>query len=181
MSGTVSYLKAAGQGFLPADDGAYSEILRYSSCIAEDRDRLTTELSLLGDLLEESNLKAMERKSRSIGRNDVEEALEARSWHASLSEETINEEINSAKALGYDLSVVAIKARENLTSMGIEEFFGEDTLAFDAPNGDIYVVLPLYNENEARFALRMYNPIAVAEYKDGDASKLLKTLQKALK
>ena len=96
-------------------------------------------------------------------------------------EETINEEINSAKTLGYDLSVVAIKARENLTSMGIEEFFGEDTLAFDAPNGDIYVVLPLYNENEARFALRMYNPIAVAEYKDGDASKLLKTLQKALK
>lgn len=96
-------------------------------------------------------------------------------------EETINEEINSAKALGYDLSIVAIKARENLTSMGIEEFFGEDTLAFDAPNGDIYVVLPLYNENEARFALRMYNPIAVAEYKDGDASKLLKTLQKALK
>ena len=93
MRGTVSYLKAAGQGFLPADDGAYSEILRYSSCIAEDRDRLTTELSLLGDLLEESNLKAMERKSRSIGRNDVEEALEARSWHASLSEETINEEI----------------------------------------------------------------------------------------
>lgn len=96
-------------------------------------------------------------------------------------EETINEEINSSKALGYDLSVVAIKARENLTSMGIEEFFGEDTLAFDAPNGDIYVVLPLYNENEARFALRMYSPIAVAEYKDGDASKLLKTLQKALK
>ena len=95
--------------------------------------------------------------------------------------ETIDEEIEAAKSLGYDLSVVAIKAREGLTSMQIEEFFGEDTLAFDADNGNIYVVLPLYNESEARYALRMYEPIAVVQYKEGNAEKLLKTLEKALK
>lgn len=95
--------------------------------------------------------------------------------------ETIDEEIEAAKSLGYDLSVVAIKAREGLTSMQIEEFFGEDTLAFDADNGNIYVVLPLYNESEARYALRMYEPIAVVQYKEGNAEKLLKALEKALK
>ena len=93
MNGTVSYLKAAGSGFLPADDGAYNEILRYSSCIAEDRDRLTTELSLLGDLMEEANLEAEARGKTGIEAGDVVSALGRRSWHASLSEETINEEI----------------------------------------------------------------------------------------
>ena len=96
-------------------------------------------------------------------------------------EEVVNEEISSAKALGYDLSLVIIKAREGLTSMGIEEFFGEDTLAFDAENGNVIVVLPLYNEIEARHALRMYEPIAVVQYKDGDAAKMLSSLKKALK
>ncbi len=93
MAGTVSYLKAAGRSFLRADDGAYTEILRYSSLLAEDRERLTTELSLLGDLLEEANLQAMARGGDMICRSDVEEALHKRDWHASLSEETINEEI----------------------------------------------------------------------------------------
>ena len=96
-------------------------------------------------------------------------------------EETINAEIESSKSLGYDLSVVMIKAREGLTSVGIEEFFGEDTLAFDVDGGNIVVVLPLYNEIEAKHALRMYEPLAVAQYKDGDASKLLNALKKALK
>ncbi len=96
-------------------------------------------------------------------------------------EETVNEEINQAKTLGYDLSVVAIKAREGLTSLGIEEFFGEDTLAFDAENGNIIVVLPLYSESEARYALRMYEPLAVIQYKDGDGAKLISALEKAIK
>lgn len=96
-------------------------------------------------------------------------------------EETINEEIEAAKTLGYDLSVVAIKARENFTSMSIEEFFGEDTLAFDQEDGTVFVVLPLYNEGDARYALRMFEPLAVVQYKDGDAAKLLQNLRKALK
>ena len=96
-------------------------------------------------------------------------------------EDTINAEIESANTYGYDLTVVAIKARENLTSMGIEEFFGEDTLAFDGDGGNIFVVLPMYNEIEAKFALRKFEPLSVVQYKDGDAEKLLSTLKKGLK
>ena len=95
MAGTVRYLKAAGKQFLDADDSAYAEILRYSSWLAEDRGKLTTNLSLLGDLLEEANLHALSKEKRGIERSDVEEVLYKRDWHASLSEENINEEIRS--------------------------------------------------------------------------------------
>lgn len=97
IRGTISYLKAAGRNFLKADDSAYLAILRYSSSLAEDRDKLTTELSLLGDLLEEADLNARERNKSYIGRDDVEEAIEKRKWHASLEEEIINDEIRTGE------------------------------------------------------------------------------------
>ena len=68
--GTVSFLKAAGKGLLKAADS-------------------------VEDLLEEADLNARERGSEIIERKDVEEAIEKRNWHASLEEETINEEIQS--------------------------------------------------------------------------------------
>ncbi len=97
IRGTISYLKAAGRNFLKADDSAYLAILRYSSSLAEDKDKLTTELSLLGDLLEEADLNARERNKSYIGRDDVEEAIEKRKWHASLEEEIINDEIRTGE------------------------------------------------------------------------------------
>lgn len=97
IRGTISYLKAAGRNFLKADDPAYLAILRYSSSLAEDKDKLTTELSLLGDLLEEADLNARERNKSYIGREDVEEAIEKRKWHASLEEEIINDEIRTGE------------------------------------------------------------------------------------
>ena len=97
IRGTISYLKVAGRNFLKADDSAYLAILRYSSSLAEDKDKLTTELSLLGDLLEEADLNARERNKSYIGRDDVEEAIEKRKWHASLEEEIINDEIRTGE------------------------------------------------------------------------------------
>ena len=97
IRGTISYLKAAGRNFLKTDDSAYLAILRYSSSLAEDKDKLTTELSLLGDLLEEADLNARERTKSYIGRDDVEEAIEKRKWHASLEEEIINDEIRTGE------------------------------------------------------------------------------------
>lgn len=97
IRGTISYLKAAGRNFLKTDDSAYLAILRYSSSLAEDKDKLTTELSLLGDLLEEADLNARERNKSYIGRDDVEEAIEKRKWHASLEEEIINDEIRTGE------------------------------------------------------------------------------------
>ena len=95
MEGTVSYLKAAGKEFLPVENSAYTEILRYSSWLAEDREKLTTELSLLGDLLDEANLTALYNEHTSITGQDVETTLYKRDWHASLAEEDINNDIRT--------------------------------------------------------------------------------------
>lgn len=94
-------------------------------------------------------------------------------------QETIDEEIAEAKALGYDLSVVGLKARDGLTAESIEEFFGEDTLSFDE-NGDIFIVLPLYNKTEAENTLRRFEPLVCVQYKEGDGTKLITQVKKAL-
>ena len=91
--GTVSYLKKAGEKLLPQDDGAYREILRYSAFIAEDRSRLTTQLSLLGDLMEEADLDAREKGEERIQGENVRAALEKRDWFGSMAEEHINSDI----------------------------------------------------------------------------------------
>ncbi len=93
--------------------------------------------------------------------------------------ETIDEEIAEAKALGYDLSVVGLKARDGLTAESIEEFFGEDTLSFDE-DGDIFIILPLYNKTEAENTLRRFEPLACVQYKEGDGAKLISQLKKLL-
>ena len=95
INGTVGYLMSAGKDFLPASDDAYAEILRHSSLIAEDRSKLTSELSLLGDLLEEANIIAAESSHAMIEAADVQEALHRREWYGSLTEERINSEIKT--------------------------------------------------------------------------------------
>ncbi len=93
INGTVSYLKKAGETMLPQDDSAYREILRHSSFIAEDRTRLTTQLSILGDLLEEAELDAVTKGEKTIKGTNVRSALEKRDYYSSIAEEHINSEI----------------------------------------------------------------------------------------
>ena len=93
IEGSVSYLKAVGSSFLPIDNSAFSEILRHSSWLVEDRTKLSTELSLLGDLLEEANGEALLSGKASIEGSDVRKALSNRDFYASLSEEKINSDI----------------------------------------------------------------------------------------
>ena len=97
IEGTVSYLKSVGKDFLPAENKVYSEILRYSTWLAEDRGSLTTELSLLGDLLEEANVHAISERKDHIAAEDVTAALTARNWQASLSEDKINHDIKTGE------------------------------------------------------------------------------------
>ncbi len=93
INGTVSYLKKAGETMLEQDDSAYREILRYSSFIAEDRTKLTTQLSILGDLLEEAEIDAVTKSEKTIKGSNVRSALEKRDYYSSIAEEHINSEI----------------------------------------------------------------------------------------
>ena len=72
IRGTVRYLKASGMNLRQSDDDAYLAMLRYSSWLSEDREKLTTELSLLGDLLEEADLNAASCKRDRITKEDID-------------------------------------------------------------------------------------------------------------
>lgn len=91
--GTVSYLKKCGKKMIEQEDSAYREILRYSSYIAEDRTRLTTQLSILGDLLEEAEIDALSNGEKKITGYNVRSALDKRDYYGSITEEHINDEI----------------------------------------------------------------------------------------
>lgn len=91
--GTVSYLKKCGEKMLGADDSCFREILRYSSYIAEDKTRLTTQLSILGDLLEEASINALIKGEKRITGDSVRSALSNREYYSSIAEEHINSEI----------------------------------------------------------------------------------------
>ena len=93
INGTVSYLKSAGKNLLKQEGSAYHEILRYSSWLAEDRKRLTTQLSLLGDLLEEASVEAIALGKETVDGYAVKAALSKRDWYNSMAEEHINKEI----------------------------------------------------------------------------------------
>ena len=91
--GTVSYLKKTGERLTEQDNSAYQEILKHAALLADDRTRLSTQLSLLGDLLEEADVDAKEKGNTRITKDNVISALDKRDWYNSLAEEHINKEI----------------------------------------------------------------------------------------
>lgn len=93
INGTISYLKKSGEKLIKQEESAYREILRHSSFIAEDREKLTTQLSILGDLLEEAEVDALSKNESTIKASNVRSALEKKDYYNSMAEEHINSEI----------------------------------------------------------------------------------------
>ena len=95
LKGTVSYLMDSENDLLPVEDSAYKEILRFSTFVAEDRSKLTTQLSILADLLEEADIYARNDGKNSISAEDVRHALDKRDWYGAMAEDHINDEIEN--------------------------------------------------------------------------------------
>lgn len=95
LKGTISYLMDSENDLLPVEDSAYKEILRFSTSVAEDRAKLTTQLSILADLLEEADISARTDGKNSITDEDVKNALEKRDWYGAMAEDHINDEIEN--------------------------------------------------------------------------------------
>ncbi len=82
----------------------------------------------------------------------VEKEVEVVAAPALLSfHDVLKEETAAACSMGYDISLVAIKERDNLTAESIEAAFGEDTLVFNE-EGCFYAILPFYTKEEAERA-----------------------------
>ena len=81
--------------------------------------------------------------------------------------QALEEEAAAAKAGGYDFSVIAVKDREGLTEEAIEEAIGTESVVF-SENGFTYVLLPLYNKEEAAQAAKDLQPCSIASLEGRD-------------
>lgn len=95
LRGTIAYLKEACNNLLPVEDSGYKEVLRFSTWVSEDRSRLTTQLAILSDLMEEADISARTTNKTSITDNEIRTALEKRDWYGAMAEEHINDEIEN--------------------------------------------------------------------------------------
>lgn len=96
---TVGYLRRVANDLLPISDNACKELLRYSSWFAENRNMLSTQLSMLGDVVEESYLEAVNNGEKRIEGRHVRSAIKKRNRLAALTEEKINQEIKEGGLL----------------------------------------------------------------------------------
>lgn len=95
IAGCIGFIRMVVQEdqLLPVDNQAILELLRFSASIAESRDALTTQLSMLADLLRESDYWARSDGQSLIDRASVQHAMKERNYVSSLTENRITEEI----------------------------------------------------------------------------------------
>jgi lon-related putative ATP-dependent protease len=84
---------------LPADTSATAEILRYGSYLVEQRDELSTQFSLIADLLREAHYWAVQEQAQVIDATAVKRAMNERNYLAGLPESKIIEQIISGEML----------------------------------------------------------------------------------
>lgn len=99
IRGTIAYLLdiTAKNTQIPISNSAICQLLVYSSRYAEMRDELTTKLSFLGDLVSEANYVAEREGRTEIDAYCINRAIEERDFANSLTEDKINQEIQSGE------------------------------------------------------------------------------------
>lgn len=78
---------------------AVAKIIEYSSRLAEDSEKLTAHIASIGDLLREADYWARVSKSNQIGKNHVEQAIEAQIYRSSRIKEAMLEQIDDGSIL----------------------------------------------------------------------------------
>jgi lon-related putative ATP-dependent protease len=112
IAGCIGFIRKVvrEENLLPVTDDAIAELLRFSALIAESRDELTTQLSLLADLLHEAHYWAQASKNTQIDRQMILEAIRERDYASGVTEMRILEEITSGEMIialdGYKTGVV---------------------------------------------------------------------------
>lgn len=112
IAGCIGFMRMIIQeeNLLPLDNTAIAELLRFSAYTAESRDQLTTQLSLLADLLRESDYWSRMDGRAVIDKAAVMRAISERNYVSSLTESRIFEEIARGEMIislsGYKTGVV---------------------------------------------------------------------------
>ncbi|MGM0431173.1 MAG: Lon protease family protein [Spirochaetota bacterium] len=97
----LSYIDmiTGNEQLLPVDTAGKTEILRYGSYLAEHREELSTQFSLIADLIRESHYQAVSEGAASITAGAVKAAQRARNYLSSLTEAKITEQILAGEML----------------------------------------------------------------------------------
>jgi len=93
IDGTLSYLMSLSATLgAKTTVGGYEELLRYSSWFTEDRNTLSTQLSIIGDVLSEA---CSLSKDGVVDKDSVNDAIRKREYFSAITEDRINEDIKS--------------------------------------------------------------------------------------
>jgi len=84
---------------LPIDLGGLARVVEYGHRITGDRHKISTQFSLIADILTESNYWASKEKKSSIDAASVQRALQERTYINSIAEEKIDEEWQRGRLL----------------------------------------------------------------------------------
>ena len=101
IAGTIGFIHMVAQKehLLPIDRSAVTELLRFSALTAESRDELTTQLSLISDLLHEAHYWALHTKATLIDREAILRAMSERDYVSSVTENRIFDEIATGEMI----------------------------------------------------------------------------------
>jgi lon-related putative ATP-dependent protease len=75
------------------DASAVARLLEYSSRLAEDQDKLSTQFGIVADVVREAHFYALQDNSRQITSDHVEKAIEAKIYRSNLVQEKLREYI----------------------------------------------------------------------------------------
>jgi lon-related putative ATP-dependent protease len=95
IAGYIGFLRMVEreENLLDVDPTAIAELLRFSALAAESREELTTQLSLVADLLREADYWARSEGKTMIDRREVLRAIDERNYVSSVTENRIFDEI----------------------------------------------------------------------------------------
>ncbi len=82
---------------LPFESDGIARVVQYGILLAEQRDKISTQFSLIADLLRESSYWAIKMGRKKVGREAVEKALNERKYLAGLPEEKMVEMISTGE------------------------------------------------------------------------------------
>lgn len=78
---------------------AVAKVIEYSSRLAEDSEKLTAHIASIGDLLREADYWARNSKANQIGKNHIEQAIEAQTYRSDRIKQEMLEQIEEGSIL----------------------------------------------------------------------------------
>ena len=78
---------------------AVAKVIEYSSRLAEDSEKLTAHIASIGDLLREADYWARKSKSNQIGKNHIEQAIQAQIYRSDRIKQAMLEQIDKGTIL----------------------------------------------------------------------------------